>query len=179
MKKIYLYAWAIFGLMLISSCKKSPDYVANPYKCNCGKFTWQDVSYDLLGTNYILSDSAEMESRRYYITGNVALEGETQTHTLSAWIEIPDLDGGGQFRINPQTGDEEFTAWIDEFNLNDPIDSLRQYVPVNAVVQVSQAPLLGGTETVAFQMTLNEVIDGTVIPGDVNLAGDFSVYINQ
>lgn len=165
--------------MIIASCKKSPDYVPNPYKCNCGSVTWQDIAYELLGVNYILADSLEPESRRYYFTGNVAIEGETQTHTLSAWIEIPDLDGGGQFRINPQTGDEEFTAWVDEFNLNDPIDELRQFVPVNAVVQVTQAPLSGGTETVAFQMTLNEVIDGTVIPGDVNLAGDFSVYINQ
>jgi hypothetical protein len=178
MKKIYFLSIVIISSLALASCRKSPDYVAEPYFCDCGKFKWQNVEYDLLGVNYILSDSTEFESRRYYITADVALEGEAQTHGLSAWIEIPDLDGGGQFVINP-TGDQEFVALVDEFNLNDPIDTLRQYVPVNAVVQVSQAPLSGGDEKVQFQMTLNQMVDGVLIPGDINCSGTFTVYINQ
>lgn len=167
------------ALVAISSCKKSPDYVAKPYACLCGSFVWQGTSYDLLGANYILSDSLEPESRRYYITTKVGLEGEAQTHGLSAWIQIDSLNGGGQFRINPITGENEFTALVDEFNLNDPIDTLRQYIPVNAVVVVSQAPTSGGTETVTFQITLNQIIDGVLIPGNVDCSGTFSLYINQ
>jgi hypothetical protein len=179
MKKLFAIFLSCAAIVAISSCKKSPDYVPVPFACACGTFEWQGANYDLLGANYILSDSLEPESRRYYITANVALEGEVQTHELSAWIQIDSLDGGGQFRINPQTGDNEFTAWVDEFNLNDPLDTLRQYVPVNAVVAVTEAPLSGGTESVSFQMTLNEVIDGAVVPGDVNCTGTFSLYINQ
>ncbi len=178
MKKIFYFSIVVASMIAIASCKKSPDYTAVPFFCDCGTFDWQNTTYDLLGVNYILSDSTESESRRYYITADVALEGETQTHGLSAWIEIPDLDGGGQFVINP-AGDNEFTALVDEFNLNDPIDTLRQYVPVNAVVQVSEAPLNGGDEKVQFQMTLNQYVNGTLIPGDINCSGKFTVYINQ
>lgn len=173
------YLFFFIAATLILSCRKTDDYVAQPYKCNCGTLTWQGVQYDLLGVNYILSDSTEAESRRYYLTSDVALEGESQAHGLSAWIEIPDLDGGGQFNIDPIDGLNEFSAWVDEFNLNDPIDTLRQYMPVNAVVQVTEAPITGGTETVTFLLTLNEVVNGSPIPGDINCSGTFTVYINQ
>jgi hypothetical protein len=141
---------------------------------------WQGVSYDLLGVNYILADSTQSDSRRYYFTAKVPLEGELQTHEVSAWIEIPNLDGGGEFNYNPDNNQNEFLAHIDEFNLNDPTDTLRQFVPVNAVVTVSEAPLTGGTETVNFLMTLNQLSDeGVPVPGDVNCSGSFTVYINQ
>jgi hypothetical protein len=97
---------------------------------------------------------------------------------LSAWIEIPDIGSGGNFSIDAQSGENEFQAWVDEFNPNDPTDTLRQYVPVNAVVQVGAAPAAGGTESVSFQLTLNQLEDGAPVPGDLNCSGNFSVIIN-
>jgi len=179
MKKTFNIFIAIAAVALLAACKKTPDYVATPYECVCGVFKWQNVDYQMLDANYILSDSTESESRRYYVTANVALEGEVGTHGLNAWIEIPDLDGGGQFKINQSTGVYEFSAWVDEFNVNDPFDSLRQYVPVEGIVKVTEAPITGGNETVEFLLTLNEVDGGVTIPGDVNCQGSFNVYINQ
>jgi hypothetical protein len=163
--------------ILVVACKKTPDYVAQPYKCGCGTVDWQGVSYDLLSASYILSDSTVSDSRRYYFTSNVSLDGEYDTHGLSGWIEIPELDGGGTFEIDAQTNLSEFQAWVDEFNVNDPTDSLRQYVPVNAVVQVAQAPAAGGTETVSFLLTMNQLENGIPIPGDINCSGSFTVQI--
>ncbi len=179
MKKLIAFFAFCAAVTVVTSCKKTPDYTAESYKCKCGTLNWQGTNYDLLGSSYILSDSLQPESRRYYITTNVALEGEAQTHGLSAWIEIDNINGGGLFRINPQLGLNELVAHVDEFNLNDPIDTLRQYIPVNAVVSVGAAPLSGGTETVNFQLTLNQVINGVAIPGNVNCEGSFTVYINQ
>jgi hypothetical protein len=99
------------------------------------------------------------------------------THGLSAWIELPDIGNGGNFSIDAQTGESEFVAWVDEFNPNDPTDTLRQYVPVNAVVQIGAAPLAGGIETVNFQLTLNQLEEGTPVPGDINCSGSFTVTI--
>lgn len=178
MKNLKVYFAFLMASALLWSCKKSPDYTATPFACNCGTIEWQGVQYDILGANYILSDSTESESRRYYFTTDIALDGETETHGLSAWIQVDNLDGGGQFEITP-AGVEEFTAWFDEFNENDPISELRQYVPVNAVISVAEAPISGGTETVYFQITLNQLVNGNPIAGDVNCSGSFSLYINQ
>jgi len=165
--------------MSLWACKKTPDYVPNPYSCKCGSLNWQGEEYELLGTSYILSDSTNHASRRYHITSDVSLEGESSTHGLSAWIEIPDIDGGGEFTIDAQSGVNEFQAWVDEFNPNDPTDTLRQYVPVNAVVQVAAAPAAGGTETVSFLFTLNQLEEGEPVPGDINLAASFTVNITH
>lgn len=164
-----------FGV--IQSCKKTPDYVAVPYDCACGSLSWQGEEYALLGTTYILTDSTNSKSRRYYITADVSLDDETSTHGLSAWIQIPDIGSGGSFTIDAQTGENEFEAWVDEFNPNDPTDTLRQYVPVNAVVQVGAAPAAGGIETVSFLLTLNQLQDGEPVPGDINCSGSFVVNI--
>ncbi len=178
MKKISYLLTLLASAMLIWSCKKTPDYEPNPYQCKCGNLEWQGTPYDLLAANYILTDSTVADSRRYYVTADVAIEGETQTHSLSLWIEVDSLDGGGQFVIDPG-GASEFKAWVDEFNLNDPIKELRQFVPVNAVISVVQAPTSGGDEKVFFQLTLNELLNGSPIEGDINCSGEFTVYINQ
>lgn len=175
-RSMFFFCAAALSLL---ACKKTPDYVPSPYTCQCGSLTWQGEEYDLLGTSYILSDSTNSASRRYYITSDVSLEGESSTHGLSAWIEIPDIDGGGEFTIDAQSGVNEFQAWVDEFNPNDPTDTLRQYVPVNAVVQVAAAPAAGGTETVSFLFTLNQLEEGEPVPGDINLAATFTVNVTH
>jgi hypothetical protein len=178
MRNILCLSVFLIGAAILVSCKKTPDYVAVPYDCACGSLSWQGEEYPLLGTTYILTDSTNAKSRRYYITADVTLEGEQEAHGLSAWIEIPDIGSGGNFSIDAQSGENEFQAWVDEFNPNDPTDTLRQYVPVNAVVQVGAAPAAGGTESVSFQLTLNQLEDGAPVPGDLNCSGNFSVIIN-
>jgi hypothetical protein len=173
---VVVFFVSIFSLVF-SSCKKTPEYVAAPYDCACGSLSWQGEEYPLLGTTYILTDSTNAKSRRYYITTDVSLEGEAATHGLSAWIEVDDVGNGGNFAIDAQSGESEFVAWVDEFNPNDPTDTLRQYVPVNAVLQIGAAPVSGGIETVNFQFTLNQLEDGEPVPGDINCSGNFTVTI--
>ena len=177
MRNLLIVCGIALGSSLLFSCKKTPDYVAVPYDCACGSLSWQGEEYPLLGTTYILTDSTNNRSRRYYITTDVSLEGETATHGLSAWIEIPNIGNGGNFSIDAQSGESEFQAWVDELNPNDPTDTLRQYVPVNAVVQVGAAPVTGGVETVNFQFTLNQLEEGAPVPGDINCSGSFTVTI--
>lgn len=177
MRYLYLLCLAILCSIAIAACRKTPDYVAVPYDCACGSLSWQGEEYALLGTTYILTDSTNAKSRRYYITADVSLEGESESHGLSAWFEVPDIGGGGNFSINAQSGASDFQAWVDEFNPNDPTDTLRQYVPVNAVLQIGAAPATGGIETVSFQLTLNQLEEGEPVPGDINCSGNFTVAI--
>ena len=165
-------------------CKKSEDYVPMPYACNCGTLKWQGATAQLMDVNYILADSTVSTSRRYYVTANVKDATETGVHSLSAWIEVPDVSMGPNFEVDlePDSGEPvtEFSAWIDELNVNDPIDSLRSFIPVNGVLQIGPAPATGGTERVNFIFTMNEVDeDGDLIDIPVVLNGSFSLRIED
>ncbi|MEN9639489.1 MAG: hypothetical protein RLZZ262_1357 [Bacteroidota bacterium] len=171
-------------MVLAFGCKKSVDYVPEPYMCNCGTAKWQGKTVQLLDVNYILVDSTVSTSRRYYLTANVKDETEIGVHTLSAWIEVPDVSLGPNFEVDlePDSGEPqtEFKAWIDELNVNDPIDSLRSFVPVNGVLQIGAAPATGGTERVNFIFTMNEVDDdGDLIDIPVLMSGSFAVSIRD
>ena len=176
--KVLLYSFAfVSGVISLVSCKKTPDYIATPYECACGSLTWQGAEYPLLGTTYILTDSTNARSRRYHITSDVLPEGEYGPHGLSVWIEIDDIGNGGGFVMtSPNVGD--FAALVDEYNPNDPSDTLRRYEPVIGSVQVGAAPVTGGTESVSFQLTLNQLESpGVLLPGDLSLSGSFTVGI--
>jgi hypothetical protein len=178
----FLLALAISTIF--ASCKKSEDYVPLPYICECGSVKWQGKTLQLLDVNYILVDSLVSTSRRYYVTANVKDETEAGVHTLSAWIEVPDVSQGPNFEVDlePDQGQPvtEFSAWIDELNVNDPIDSLRSYIPVNGVLQIGPAPASGGLERVNFVFTMNEVDeDGDLIDIPVLLNGSFNIHIDD
>jgi len=176
--KFLLYSFAfVSGVIGLVSCKKTPDYIATPYACACGSLTWQGAEYPLLGTTYILTDSTNARSRRYHITADVLPEGEYGPHGLSLWIEIDDIGNGGGFVLaSPEVGD--FTARADEYNPNDPTDVLRKYDPISGSVQVGAAPVSGGSESVSFQLTLNQLDEeGELLPGNLSLSGSFTVAI--
>ena len=172
-------------LVAIVSCKKTPDYVAEPYKCECGNLTWQGAEYPLLGTTYILTDSTNAKSRRYHITADVLPEDEAGPHGLSLWIELDDIANGGEFVY----GGGAFSAQVDEYNPNDPTDVLRTYLPVvSSEVRISAAPISGGSESVNFNFELNQIeiiendtthqVDTIMLPGILYCSGNFVVGIS-
>ena len=163
----------ILGLVAIVSCKKTPEYIAIPYKCECGNLTWQGAEYPVLGTTYILTDSTNAKSRRYHITADVLPESEDGPHGLSLWIELDDIGNGGGFVF----GGGAFSALVDEYNPNDPTDTLRQYIPVSGSVQIGAAPITGGSESVSFQLTLNQLENNVPVAGNSSCSGNFVVGI--
>src|ERR1700741_421712 len=100
MKKTSYILSILVASMVLWGCKKTSDYAPVPYACNCGAVSWQGSALNLLDANYVLPDEMEEESRRYYITTDAQLLGEFYTHGLNTIIEIPDIDGGGNFYID-------------------------------------------------------------------------------
>lgn len=181
MRLRYIIGLFVAASFIFSGCKKTPDYVPNPHKCECGSLTWQGKEYQLLDAEQIRTDESVLYSRRFYITANVALEGESQTHNVNTWIEIPDVlaHSNGLFNIDVTTQTVDFTAKVDEFNLNDPFFSLRQYGVRQGVVRVTPAPLAGGTETVSYQFILGELnSNGNMIGPDITYSGSFTVSVS-
>ncbi len=178
MRLRYIIGLFVVATFIFSGCKKTPDYVPNPHKCECGSLNWRGVDYQLLDAEQINSNDTNSYSRRYYITANVAIEGEEQTHNVNTWIEIPSVlaHSNGLYYIDVTSQTVDFAAKIDEFNLNDPFFSLRQYGVRQGVVRVGPAPLLGGNENVSFQFILGELNNaGNMIGPDITYSGSFTV----
>lgn len=174
----YIIGFIVVASFIFSGCKKTPDYVPTPYVCECGSLQWQGVDYKLLDAEHIRSHADTAYSRRYYITANVALEAEEQTHNINTWIEIPNIlaNTNGLYNIDANTSTAQFLAKVDEFNLNDPFFTLRQYGVRQGVVRVSPAPLLGGNETISFQLILGELNSaGNMFGPDITYSGSFNV----
>lgn len=171
---------AVFVLaIIIAGCKKTPDYVSLPYVCGCGGLTWQGVGYELLDANVVRTDDTEPFSRRYYITAKVKLEGETQPHGLGAWIEIPTVEDGDYYYINQQQNLSQYIARVHEFNLNDPTDTLRTFIPLEGTVLINEAGLTGGNESGSFQMILKQLENNVPVGFPLEFSGSFTVYIED
>ncbi|MFM7106278.1 MAG: hypothetical protein ACKOW8_12220 [Flavobacteriales bacterium] len=170
MKEIYAI---VFGVLIIWGCQKTPDYVEKPYACECGNVTWSGLSYKLLASHQASADSTRLDYRRYHFSADVRLEGEEKTHSLSGWFEVDDIGSGGQFLTNETT--QGFQSQIYEYNLNGVEDTTRVFKPISGTVSISKAASVGATESVSFQLTLNEILDSTLSIISVGCSGDFTV----
>jgi hypothetical protein len=178
MKLRYFLGLFMALTIVLGACKKTPEYVPTPHACECGNLVWNGKDYPLLDAEHIRSHPDTAYSRRYYITANVALEGEEQTHSVNTWIEIPNvtMNTNGLYVIDVNSGDIEFSAHVDEFNLNDPFVALRKYGVRQGVVRVTPAPMFGGSENVSFQFILGELNNaGNPVGPDVQYSGSFTV----
>ncbi|MFN8776201.1 MAG: hypothetical protein ACK5XV_05470 [Flavobacteriales bacterium] len=165
---------AVLALAAVTSCKRSDDYVPQPYVCDCGNLKWRGSTFELLDANHILLDSTEAFSRRYYITADIQAEGEELTHTLSMNLDSEDVGFG---LLNLDDEDAEFSARVYERNDNDIFQPYREYQAIEGVVQVVPA-IFGGSEPVQFSLVLREVDeDGSLFGPEINFTGRFKVLV--
>lgn len=156
------------------SCKKTEEYIPEPYKCDCGQMTWQGSTYDLLDANYVRLIEEEELSRRYYITAEVKSNQESKPHSVNFYIEIPDVTTS----IFDLTEDDiEFAAKAEQVNQNDPLLPLRTFEAQSGRVVVSPA-FLGGTENIQFSVILQETFNGSNVGGPVSISGNFKVEVS-
>jgi hypothetical protein len=132
---------------------------------------WNNVDYPLLMAEYVRSIPDDMFSRRYYLTADIRVEGETEPHNLNIQIGIDSLMGTSHFI--PEF--DVFTLF-EEINQNDELMPYRVYQANQGFVNVAAA-FLGGREEVNYQMILKEVVNGQQVGFDISVAGDFNVEI--
>jgi hypothetical protein len=175
-KRTLFISTAALTLLTLSGCQKNPEFVNPVYACGCGLLNWSGAEYPLLDANYIVPDSLEETSRRYYITSDVAVEGENAAHSVNVIIEVNDVLES-VFYVGDDDEDAILSVLIHEINDNDPILPLRTFVPVDGVVQIVPA-ILGGTETVSFNLVVRELYDGDLVGFEKSLVGNLSVYVD-
>jgi hypothetical protein len=133
---------------------------------------WQGSAYDLLGAHYIVPDTANELSRRYYVSADATLEGEHLTHNLNMRLEVDSVIKG-VFYVED---DPDLQILVEEINYNDPLDTLVTYLPVDGVVSITPA-LLGGPETVQYNLVLKRYYNGSLVGFEVPFSGNLTVNV--
>lgn len=172
MKKSTGYFFIVLFLSVLS-CKKTPEYVQEPYLCNCGNLSWAGASYPMLGVHQASADTLRPDYRRYHFSSDVRIEGEEKTHSISGWFVVENIAGGGQFITD--LGAQQFSCEIDEYNLNGVPDTLKRFIPISGSLNISKAQAPGLSEGVTFQLTLGQIVDSTLSTGSISCSGDFSL----
>lgn len=158
--------------LTIVACKKTPDFVNPVYSCECGSMTWNGDEYQLALAEYINAPDTALLSRRYYATADVQLEDEFDAHNLNFTIEV-DTVIKSVFFVD---ADPDLIIDIEEVNFNDPLLPVRDYQTTGGVVNIA-ANVLGGPETVSFDLIVKETFDGIPVGFDIPFSGSFTVEI--
>lgn len=172
MKKVAFFLFAL-TLLALTSCQKNEEYIPEPYQCQCGDYSWNGASYQLLDANYIQTDEFNDLSRRYYITADIKGENEERPHSVNLIIEIENVEEG-IFDLDEDTF--EFSAVAQEVNQNDELLPVREYVPVSGRVRVTPA-FFGGTETVQFNLLMRELVNDDLVGVQFGFTGNFTVNV--
>lgn len=154
-----------------AACKKSDEYVNPVFMCECGGLSWQGSPYDLLMSEYVQLDDDDLLSRRYYATADVTLEGELAAHNLNYQMDI-DTVTQSVFFIAADT----IPFIVEEINYNDDLLPYRKFVAVDGIISIAPA-ILGGTESVAFDVILKEEFNGQLVGFDIPFSGSMAVEI--
>lgn len=163
--------FAVVASVIVTACKKTDDYVNPVFMCECGGFTWQGSPYELLMAEYVqLGDDLPL-SRRYYATAEIHLEGELAAHNLNYTLDI-DTVTQSVFFVAADT----IPFIVEEINFNDDLLPYRKYIATDGIISIAPA-ILGGTETVQFEVTLKEEFNGQLVGFDIPFAGSMAVGI--
>jgi hypothetical protein len=170
MKK-YLLFFSVITLLAAAGCKKSEEFVNPEFMCECGTLSWNGTEYPLLMAEYVIEGEDLFLSRRYFLTTDIRLEGEEMPHNLSFQLGIDSVDQG----ILYIPTDSVFNL-VEEVDQNDQLFPYRTYTGINGIVNTSPA-ILGGTESVSFQIILRETVNGDTVGFDIPFSGSFTVNI--
>lgn len=139
--------------------------------CNCGSLIWQGETFTLNNAEYVLANDTLPLSRQYYLTADVAAEGEVGTHSLNIYFDLDSVDHP-QFFIPEDT----VAVYIEEIDENAAIP-FKTYAAVNGIVNVNGA-LLGGTERVSMDLILQQTTNGVPVGFEISFKGNFSVVVD-
>jgi hypothetical protein len=160
-------------LAVVVGCKKSEEFVNPVFQCLCGSITWYGEPFELLMAEYVLTNDTILVSRKYFVTADVTLEGETKAHNMYMTFEVDSVTQGTFF-----VGDNDLTITMEEVNFNDPILPLRTFAPQEGALQIAPA-IFGGTESVSFSFSVKEVFNGQPVGFDIPISGNLSVEVSN
>jgi hypothetical protein len=167
-----IFGILVAGALSVASCKKSPEYVPEPYRCDCGTINWYGSPFDLLNTSFILSDSTEIASRRYYVTGKVSPPNQTLVNELNLILDVDDIT---LTALAKDSVNSDFSGLAQMLGVDNEFAVSYPYRVTEGHLSISPA-LLGGPETVNFNLKLDPLFGNASDPV-IPVSGSFTVQV--
>jgi hypothetical protein len=175
MKKFLCIAFGVTTVVAsLVGCRKSEDYVPEPYSCECGSMTWEGGVHTNMDANYMLLDTTAFFSRRYFVTADI-VDTTNVAKSISMTLDLPSVLEV-IYLVNDTTFD--FSALIYERDDSDSFQEIKTYVPIEGSVTIDPA-LAGGRESLSFDMMVRELNDGDTIGPMLPFSGSFNVIIGN
>jgi hypothetical protein len=172
MKRISSIILVVFTLVIVFvGCKKSEEFVNPVFMCECGSVNWNGTEYPLLMAEYINYIDTNLLSRRYYVTADVMVEGEIEAHNFNMTIELDTVSQS----IFLLPGDDAIVL-AEDVNFNDPIQTVRTFQADGGVIEIAPA-ILGGSESVSFNLSMQQTFDGIPFGVPIPVSGSMVVQI--
>lgn len=162
--------------VVLTGCYKAPEFVNPVYNCGCGSLQFEGANYPLKMSEAVIWDTLQPKSRRYHLVADLRtpeeIERHTDGHDLTVMLEFDSINRPAFYL--PADG---IVHRIEKIDHRSGFTATRRFVCVNGVVAPSPA-LLGGTETVNFEMLLREVVGDDTVGFEIPFSGSFSTTID-
>jgi hypothetical protein len=162
--------------LVLSGCYESDEFVNPVALCECGSINFDGADYPLKMAEGFVFDETNVLSRRYHLVADMRSEAEVKSHApahdFTVFIEIDSINQPVYYL--PQDLVPHLMQQIDHSETLNPV---ADYTCTNGVFTANGA-VLGGTESIAFEMLLREVVDGQQVGFEIPFSGSFTSTID-
>lgn len=162
--------------LVLAGCYESEEFVNPVALCECGSINFDGADYPLKMAEGFVYDSTNVLSRRYHLVADMRSEADAKSHApahdFTVFIEIDSINQPVYYI--PQ---DLVPHLMQQINHGEALNPVRDYICTNGVFTANGA-LLGGVESISFQMLLREVIDGQVVGFEIPFSGSFTSTID-
>lgn len=174
MNRVFIIVVALFGV-LASGCYKGTDFINPVYSCDCGQVEFNGTEVPLKMAEIVVPDSLEPLSRSYHIVADLRTDEEINAH-----VDAHDLTFHFSFEVLDDVvyyiQQDDVLHNVQEINHGDPLMPIRNYQATEGSIVIDPA-YSGGDETVEFNLTLRESVNGSLVGTPVTMRGTFTDFI--
>lgn len=160
---------------LASGCYKGPEFINPVYICDCGQVEFNGKEMPLKMAEIVVPDSLEPLSRSYHIVADLRtaeqVDAHADAHDLTFHFSFEVLDD-----VVYYIQQDDVLHTVQEINHGDPLIPIRTYQATDGSIVINPA-YSGGEETVEFNLTLHESVNGSLVGLPVTMRGSFSDFI--
>jgi hypothetical protein len=179
MKRFFTPFAAVTSLIFLISttgCYNSPEFINPIYNCECGSIQFDGGVHALKMAEAVVPDSTNQLSRNYHIVADLRTPEEVDAHVDAHDLTFTMLFGNLDDVVYYIPQDSVY-HFIQEINHGDDIFPVRDYVCTDGFIEINPA-LAGGTETVKFDVSVREEVNGSLVGFPLSFSGEFTATID-
>lgn len=157
---------------VIVGCYKSDDFINPVYNCNCGTVNYLGSEIPLKMAEIVVPDSTEVLSRSYHIVADLRTAEEVNAHAaahdLTFHFSFPILDD-----VVYYVQQDDIQHLVQIINHGDETEPIRNYQATDGNIVINPGAA-GEEETVEFNLTIRQEVDGDLVGLPIAFSGSFA-----